>query len=176
MFGRLVLVLAMVLVAVWSRSACAEPTRDPLERFRSDSLELRITAFGWSGFDLYRAGAIVDEDYKAVFAASPGALDVYRSYRTLTTTGTILVLTGTAVAVAGLVFLVRDSHPKHVSTLGLGLALGGLTVDLGGTVLFTIGRLRINDAVQRFNEDLYNRLRSSPQATRNLSLAVTARL
>jgi hypothetical protein len=169
---RVAFVFAAALSAAWSAPAIAHAQGSPLERYRAEALDLRITAFGLTGFDLRRGGVLVDNDYAAVFTASPAALAEFHAYDSLMTTGKVFFYSGIAIAVTGLIVIAVDSKPNDISVPGVGLAIGGVVAELTGGILISVGRLRINDAVQKYNDDLFRRLQASPEASRNLSLLV----
>ena len=171
---RVALAFATTLLSAWSWPTIARAEDDPLVQYRAQSLDIRITSFGFTGFELYRGGTLIEEDYEATFAASPAALAEFDTYDTLMTTGKVLFFSGIAVAVGGIVLIAVDSEGDNISVPGIGLAVGGIALELTGGILISVGRLHINDAVQKFNDDLFKRLHA-PTASPGLAIRAQKR-
>jgi hypothetical protein len=72
--------------------------------------------------------------------------------RNLIIGGFVLDLTGLALETGGLVYTIEN--PQRNGALGLGLAFGGLSVALAGTIMILNGQPHLYDALNIYNDGL----------------------
>jgi hypothetical protein len=150
----------------------AEPPQTPLERYRAEELVFRISS-GWGGsLQILKDGVEADpgffgEDADAVFGSSPRGLESMETFRTLRISGLTMSALGIATLLTELVLSVAaqdelvdpDGIEGRPRPLFWVLLIGGTVLGTSGSVLIGLSNRHLSDAVQHYNDDLYERLK-----------------
>lgn len=170
-----VLVLALTSAPSLARAQPATPSgsaRDAITALEQSLLTLRV---GFGGTQLVRAGQVVPFGFfggelQTVFAGSPKALAAARSFRTYRMIGLPLYIVGTAALLADLFLIgfkhssVYDNRSGEVTGLWYGLLIGGAVLGVGGGAVLGASQGRLSEAVERYNEDVFARVKSGVRA------------
>jgi hypothetical protein len=160
-FSKLCLFLGAAAIFSGSLAAqeIAEPDNTLLSYYDTELFQWSYSAFG--GFSLnYKnqssiTGYGLKEAMKNALVRYEDTNQRYRSYRSKTIAGNIMVWGGLAVALAGAYAPIfgdwEDAAYVANAKIGLGVALGGLVTELIGLFVLQSGQEKIFDAVNLYN-------------------------
>ena len=147
-------ILATALVALTTTTACSSsymPAKSPRAQLVMQSGRQAIVRDG----QVYEIGAFGGGLEEAV-AGNPDAEEHARDYQRDLVMGFACSMLAIGAIIAGGTLMAVDAsnHPNEVSAPGLGLLLGGIALEIGGSAFYAGAQPHFYDAINVYNDGL----------------------